>query len=84
MKTLFRSLLTLCLALHFGLAFAESESEPAAEKKKFHIKEAFTTEKPELKKKSRLRFKSEGPTCMCTGGLTEKDLEKHQSEHVEQ
>lgn len=83
MKTLFRSLLTLCLALHFGLAFAESEA--AAEKKKFHINEVFSTEKnPEIKKKSRLRFKSEGPTCMCTGGLTEKDIKKHQSEHVKQ
>lgn len=80
MKTLVRSTLVLILTLPIGLAFAEPE--PAAEKKKHHINTVFSTEQPEIKKKSRLRFKSDGPTCMCTGGLTEKDIKKQRTEQT--
>lgn len=82
MKGLQQVVLLLAISLGSGLVFAETgdvQPEPS-EKKKLHVKDIFTTEKPEGKRKSRLRFKSDGPTCMCDGGLTEKDLSKQRKE----
>lgn len=72
--------ITFAFFLTVSASSVLAEAEQAAEKKKFHINEVFSTEQPEIKKKSRLRFKSDGPTCMCAGGLTEKDIENKKTE----
>ena len=61
--------LSLPLAAHAAQADEPERQSPAAEA------DAADTQQPSLlKPKSRLRFRGNGPTCMCADGLREKDI----------
>ncbi len=76
-----QSVLLLTVSLLFAQQTLASDAEP---RKELRFEDSFTLEKKsDNKKQSRLRFKSDGPTCMCAGGLTEKDL-KQTSEKIKQ
>ncbi len=57
------------LATHAAQADESEQQSPAAE-----ADAADTQQQGLLKPKSRLRFRGNGPTCMCADGLREKDI----------
>lgn len=66
------ALLLIALASPFAAQAAKTDEaeqqSPAADA------DAADTQQQLLKPKSRLRFRGNGPTCMCADGLREKDI----------